>query len=165
MKEIAATWKSPSNLSDLVTGGLILDTSLASWIPRNQRAFSRAGNIALVKNFSPRATAATRYTVADFILNPTRILTNNTYAISFASLQSGSGSFFITFFDNNGNASFAPQSPNANPIFISTPQTVILNPNSFGALGMRCLVEYQPVGAARLITLIVREKILVANEL
>jgi len=42
-KEIASSWDSDVNATDLTTGGQILSANVATFIPRNQRTFSRSG--------------------------------------------------------------------------------------------------------------------------
>lgn len=45
-KEIATSWDSGANTTDLATGRQILSANVATFIPRNQRIYSRAGQIA-----------------------------------------------------------------------------------------------------------------------
>jgi hypothetical protein len=42
-KEIASSWDSDVNSTDLTTGGQILSANVATFIPRNQRIYSRSG--------------------------------------------------------------------------------------------------------------------------
>ena len=177
MKEIASTWTSPANRSDLATGGLIADQNIGSWIPRNHRSYAYAGNIVLSKIFDFFTTpiSDSNIQIADVIIYPSRgaNFSDGDYCITFElredSAVFASGNMVLTFTNIQTGATITPTAPSASsPLTVSAaaPVHVQFNLGTVPTRGIRCRVGYTWVsGGPQLRHLLIREKILVAGDL